>query len=108
MAICGDIMHSRVARSNIHLLNIMGARVRVVAPRTLMPTDIDRMGVEVFHDMKRGLQGVRHRHDAAPADGAHAGHLHPLDPRILPLLRPRPTRSWQAPSAEALIMHPGR
>jgi aspartate carbamoyltransferase catalytic subunit len=58
VAICGDVAHSRVARSNIHLLNIMGARVRVVAPATLLPADIDRMGVEVYHDMARGLQGV--------------------------------------------------
>ena len=57
-AICGDILHSRVARSNIALLNIMGARIRVVAPRTLLPADIDRLGVEIFHDMKRGLADV--------------------------------------------------
>ncbi len=55
VAISGDILHSRVARSNILLLNIMGARVRVVAPPTLLPGDIDRMGVEVFHKPKRGL-----------------------------------------------------
>jgi aspartate carbamoyltransferase catalytic subunit len=55
VAICGDVLHSRVARSNIALLNIMGARVRVVAPRTLLPTEVDRLGVEVFHDMARGL-----------------------------------------------------
>src|SRR5271154_4664124 len=58
VAICGDILHSRVARSNILLLNTMGARVRVVAPRTLLPAAIDRLGVEVFHDMARGLKGV--------------------------------------------------
>src|SRR5215472_1443813 len=58
VAICGDIAHSRVARSNIALLNTMGARVRVVAPRTLLPSEIERLGVEVFHDMKRGLEGV--------------------------------------------------
>jgi aspartate carbamoyltransferase catalytic subunit len=58
VAICGDISHSRVARSNIALLNIMGARVRVVAPRTLLPADIERLGVEVFHDMPRGLADV--------------------------------------------------
>jgi aspartate carbamoyltransferase catalytic subunit len=58
VAICGDILHSRVARSNIALLNIMGARIRVVAPRTLLPAEIDRLGVEVFHDMKRGLADV--------------------------------------------------
>jgi aspartate carbamoyltransferase catalytic subunit len=56
VAICGDILHSRVARSNILLLNIMGARVRVVAPPTLIPIDIERMGVEVYHDMKQGLR----------------------------------------------------
>jgi aspartate carbamoyltransferase catalytic subunit len=58
VAICGDIMHSRVARSNIHLLQIMGARVRVVGPPTLMPTDIERMGVEVHYSMKTGLKDV--------------------------------------------------
>jgi aspartate carbamoyltransferase catalytic subunit len=51
-------MHSRVARSNIHLLQIMGARVRVVGPPTLMPTDIDRMGVEVHYNMRTGLKDV--------------------------------------------------
>jgi aspartate carbamoyltransferase catalytic subunit len=59
VAICGDIAHSRVARSNIHLLNTMGARVRVVAPRTLLPAAVERLGVEVFHDMRRGLDGVQ-------------------------------------------------
>ncbi len=58
VVICGDILHSRVARSNIHLLNIMGARVRVVAPPTLLPPEIGRMGVEVHHDMKTGLAGA--------------------------------------------------
>src|SRR5215467_10691958 len=58
VAICGDIVHSRVARSNIALLNTMGARVRVVAPRTLLPAEIEKLGVEVFHDMARGLADV--------------------------------------------------
>ncbi len=57
VAICGDVMHSRVARSNIHLLNIMGARVRLVAPPTLLPTAIERLGVETFSDMREGLAG---------------------------------------------------
>ncbi len=57
VAICGDIQHSRVARSNIHLLNIMGARVRVVAPRTLLPRSVEQLGVEVYHDMRQGLAG---------------------------------------------------
>lgn len=58
IAICGDILHSRVARSNILLLNTMGARVRVVAPPTLIAPDMDRLGVEVFTDMESGLEGV--------------------------------------------------
>jgi aspartate carbamoyltransferase catalytic subunit len=58
VAICGDILHSRVARSNIHLFTKMGARVRVIAPLTLLPSNIDRMGVEVFTDMKKGLKDV--------------------------------------------------
>ena len=58
VAICGDILHSRVARSNIYLLTKMGARVRVIAPLTLLPSNIDRMGVEVFTDMKKGLKDV--------------------------------------------------
>jgi aspartate carbamoyltransferase catalytic subunit len=55
VAICGDILHSRVARSNIILLQALGARVRVVGPSSLMPIDIDRFGVERFTDMRRGL-----------------------------------------------------
>ena len=56
VAICGDVQHSRVARSNIHLLTTLGARVRVIAPPTLMPASIERMGVEAFTDMRRGLE----------------------------------------------------
>ncbi|MGE4221488.1 MAG: aspartate carbamoyltransferase catalytic subunit [Alphaproteobacteria bacterium] len=56
VAICGDILHSRVARSNMHLLTTMGARVRVIAPPTLMPRAIDRFGVEPYTDMRKGLQ----------------------------------------------------
>ncbi len=55
VAICGDILHSRVARSNIHLLNTMGAHVRVVAPPTLLPSKIENFGVDVFHHMAAGL-----------------------------------------------------
>jgi aspartate carbamoyltransferase catalytic subunit len=58
VAICGDIIHSRVARSNIHLLGAMGAQVRVVGPPTLLPSAIDRMGVDIFTDMNRGLRDV--------------------------------------------------
>ncbi len=58
VAICGDVLHSRVARSNIHLLGTMGCRVRVVGPPTLIPAAAAALGVEVFHDMQAGLQGV--------------------------------------------------
>jgi aspartate carbamoyltransferase catalytic subunit len=58
VAICGDVLHSRVARSNIHLLGKLGARVRLVGPRTLMPADVARFGVEVFTDMQEGLKGA--------------------------------------------------
>ena len=57
VAICGDITHSRVARSNVALLQMMGARVRLIGPPTLVPGDADRWGCEVFHDMREGLQG---------------------------------------------------
>lgn len=57
VAICGDVSHSRVARSNVALLSMMGARVRLVGPPTLVPGDADRWGCEVFHDMREGLAG---------------------------------------------------
>ncbi|MBZ9988548.1 aspartate carbamoyltransferase catalytic subunit [Mesorhizobium sp. BH1-1-5] len=56
VAICGDILHSRVARSNIMLLNALGAQVRVVAPSTLLPSGIDKMGVIVARSMAEGLK----------------------------------------------------
>lgn len=56
VAICGDILHSRVARSNMLLLTAMGAHVRLVAPPTLLPAQVDRYGVEIHHDMRRGLK----------------------------------------------------
>jgi len=58
VAICGDVLHSRVARSNIGLLSKMGARVRLAAPRTLLPADADRLGVEIFTDMREALAGA--------------------------------------------------
>ena len=55
IAICGDILHSRVARSNIYLMNMLGAEVNVIAPKTLMPKSIERLGVKPFTNMKKGL-----------------------------------------------------
>jgi aspartate carbamoyltransferase catalytic subunit len=106
VAICGDILHSRVARSNIALLNIMGARVRVVAPRTLLPAEIDRLGVEVFHDMPRGLadadivmmlrlQTERMNSNFLPSIREYF-HFFGLDAEKMARAKP-----------DALIMHPG-
>ncbi len=58
VAICGDILHSRVARSNIHLLNTLGAEVRVIAPNTLIPYGIENLGVRVYNDMRLGIKDV--------------------------------------------------
>lgn len=58
VAICGDVLHSRVARSNVALLGLMGAHVRLVGPPTLIPSDADRWGCEVFHDMREGVAGA--------------------------------------------------
>ncbi|HEU4827318.1 MAG TPA: aspartate carbamoyltransferase catalytic subunit [Dongiaceae bacterium] len=106
VAICGDILHSRVARSNIHLLLKMGARVRVIAPLTLLPSSIDRMGVEVFTDMKKGLKDVdivmMLRLQLERMQGAYVPstreyfRFYGLDYAKLALAKP-----------DALIMHPG-
>ena len=58
VAICGDVLHSRVARSNIHLLNKLGARVRLVAPSTLLPTDAKAFGAEIYRNMREGIEGA--------------------------------------------------
>jgi aspartate carbamoyltransferase catalytic subunit len=58
IAICGDIAHSRVARSNFLLLTMMGNQVRLVGPPTLMPAGIETLGVTVHHDMREGLAGA--------------------------------------------------
>ena len=55
IAICGDILHSRVARSNIYLLNMLGAEVNVIAPKTLLPNSINKLGVKGFTNMREGL-----------------------------------------------------
>ena len=106
VAICGDILHSRVARSNILLLNTMGARVRVVAPPTLLPTGIERFGVEVFHDMRKGLEGcdivMMLRLQLERMSGSYVPsqreyfHYYGLDYDKLASAKP-----------DALIMHPG-
>jgi aspartate carbamoyltransferase catalytic subunit len=106
VAICGDVLHSRVARSNIHLLNAMGAQVRLIGPRTLMPAQVDRMGVDVCHDMRKGLDGVdvvmmlriqneRMKGNFIPSIREYF-HFFGLDREKLALAKP-----------DAVIMHPG-
>jgi aspartate carbamoyltransferase catalytic subunit len=57
VAICGDVMHSRVARSNISLLQMLGAEVRLIGPPTLIPAHAERWGAAIFHDMRKGVAG---------------------------------------------------
>jgi aspartate carbamoyltransferase catalytic subunit len=106
VAICGDLLHSRVARSNIFLLNKLGARVRVVAPLTLLPKDVDRLGVEVHTRMESGVkdadiimmlrvQNERMEGSFVPSAREYY-HFYGLDKRKLALAKP-----------DALIMHPG-
>jgi aspartate carbamoyltransferase catalytic subunit len=58
VAIIGDIAHSRVAKSNIYGLTKLGAHVRVIGPPTLMPVEIDKLGIEVFHSIKEGVKNA--------------------------------------------------
>jgi aspartate carbamoyltransferase catalytic subunit len=55
IAICGDVLHSRVARSNVQLLTLLGARVRLIGPPTLLPPMAARWGGDIFHDMRDGV-----------------------------------------------------
>src|SRR6187455_572298 len=106
VAICGDILHSRVARSNIILLNALGAEVRVVAPSTLLPSGIERFGVEVTRDMREGLAGAdivmmlrlqRERMNGSfvPSTQEYFAYFG-LDQKKLAYAKP-----------DALVMHPG-
>jgi aspartate carbamoyltransferase catalytic subunit len=106
VAICGDVLHSRVARSNIHLLLAMGSRVRLVGPPTLMPSGAARLGVEVFHDMQAGLADVdivmmlrlqRERMKSGLVPSAREYfRFYGLDAEKLAYAKP-----------DALVMHPG-
>ncbi|MBX3539659.1 MAG: aspartate carbamoyltransferase catalytic subunit [Chelatococcus sp.] len=106
VAICGDILHSRVARSNILLLQALGARVRCIGPSTLLPVGLDRFGVEIFTDMRKGLDGVdivmmlrlqRERMNGSFVPSVKEYfHFYGLDREKLSLAKP-----------DALVMHPG-
>jgi aspartate carbamoyltransferase catalytic subunit len=106
VAICGDIAHSRVARSNIILLNALGARVRVVAPSTLLPPGIENFGVEVTRDMREGLRNAdivmmlrlqreRMNGSLVPSTQEYFAYFG-LDEKKLAYAKP-----------DALVMHPG-
>jgi aspartate carbamoyltransferase catalytic subunit len=106
VAICGDIQHSRVARSNILLLNTLGARVRVIAPSTLLPSGIERLGVEVYSSMREGLEDAdivmmlrlqreRMTSSLIPSQREYF-HFFGLDYEKLARAKP-----------DALVMHPG-
>ena len=56
IAICGDILHSRVARSNIYLLTMLGAEVNIIGPSNLLPKDLEKFGVNIYTDMKKGVK----------------------------------------------------
>jgi aspartate carbamoyltransferase catalytic subunit len=106
IAICGDILHSRVARSNVACLNMLGAEVRLIAPRTLTPPGAAEWGAEVFTDMRKGLQGcdvvMMLRLQQERMDGAYLPsareffHFWGLDAEKLAHAKPN-----------ALVMHPG-
>lgn len=106
VAICGDILHSRVARSNINVLNALGARVRVIAPSTLLPSASDRLGAEVFTDMWKGITDadvvMMLRLQVERMQGSHIPssreyfHFFGLDQEKLARAKP-----------DALVMHPG-
>ena len=106
VAICGDIAHSRVARSNLILLGKMENRVRLVGPPTLMPPGVAELGVEVTDDMEAGLEGadvvMMLRLQRERMDGAHVPsereYYHRFGLDAAKLARARP---------DAIVMHPG-
>jgi len=106
VAICGDIANSRVARSNLLLLNALNVRTRVIAPRTLLPKGIDDMAAEVFTDMRQGLKDadvvmmLRLQHERfagrmIPSVREYY-HFYGLDAEKLSVAQP-----------DAIVMHPG-
>jgi aspartate carbamoyltransferase catalytic subunit len=106
IAICGDVLHSRVARSNMLLLATMGADVRVVAPATLMPRAIERMAVTPFTDMDAGLAGAEIvmmlRLQTERMEGAFIPSMREYH-MLYGLTEERLARA----APDALVMHPG-
>ncbi len=108
VAICGDVLHSRVARSNIHLLTTMGSRVRVVGPPTLIPAAAGeprcRGAARHGGRARRGRRG----HDAAAAARADGARPGPERARVFPLLRPRPRQARRRQAGRAWSCIPAR
>jgi aspartate carbamoyltransferase catalytic subunit len=106
VAICGDILHSRVARSNFHLLAALGAEVRAVAPPTLMPRGVEALGVTAFTDMEAGLAGadvvMMLRLQLERMEGAYVPSTREYF-RTFGLTRQR----LAAAGPDVLVMHPG-
>jgi len=106
VAICGDILHSRVARSNILALTALGAEVRVVAPPTLMPAAIERLGALPFSNFDAGLDGadvvMMLRLQNERMDGAYLP-----SPREFHALYGLTPERLERAAPDALVMHPG-
>jgi len=106
VAICGDIANSRVARSNIHLLNTLGARIRLVCPVTLLPAAVSRMGVEIYTDMESGIAGADIVMMLRLQTERMAGTETPSQREYFNLFGLDKEKLSRA-APEALIMHPG-
>ena len=107
VAVVGDVLHSRVARSHIHALTILGCpEIRVIGPKTLLPSNVDNLGVHVYHDMRQGLKDVdvvmmlrlQNERMESPllASGQEFYKYYGLTQEKLALARP-----------DAIVMHPG-
>ena len=106
IAICGDIKHSRVARSNIYLMNMLGAEVNVVAPKTLMPDSINQLGVKSFTSMKKGLESCDIVMMLRLQNERMQGSFLPSKREYYEYFGLTPDKLKYA-SKDALIMHPG-
>ena len=105
IAICGDVLHSRVARSNILLLTALMAEVRVVAPPTLIPAGIERFGVTAFTDMDAGIEGADVVMMLRLQSERMSGGFVPSLREFHALYGLTPERLERAP--DAIVMHPG-
>jgi aspartate carbamoyltransferase catalytic subunit len=107
VAIVGDILHSRVARSQIYALHALGVpEIRVIAPKTLLPTEINEMGVHIYHDLNKGIHDVdvimllrlqreRMQHALLPSENEYFQQFGLTNERL------------QFAKPDAIVMHPG-